>query len=336
MGLLPSNYTGPGLVDLQVNGYAGFDFNGDPAAWTAERLHAVRAGLTRRGVVAVLPTLTTDALPGMIARAARYAELVGADAELSAFFPKLHIEGPFLSPDDGPRGNHPRRHCRTPRELPDFLARLDEAGGGRIAMVTLAPELPGAVGFVGRCVRDGICPAIGHTGASADRIAQAVAAGARIATHLGNGSHQELPRLDNYVQTQLADDRLWASFIADGIHVPFATLKNFLRAKTPARSVLVTDATAAAELGPGRYTLGGEIVEVSADGRAARPGHPNLAGSTLTLDKAVVNVARHCDIPFEQAWAMASTQPATLAGLDEPQTVTVAVTEEGFARRQSP
>ena len=115
--------------------------------------------------------------------------------------------------------------------------------------------------------------------------------------------------------------------------MPFGTLKNFIRAKTPARSVLVTDAIAAAELGPGQYTLGGQIVEVSADGRAARPGHANLAGSTLTLDKAVVNVALHCDVSFEQAWAMASTRPAGLAALDEPEAVTVAVTKEGFDRR---
>ena len=154
-----------------------------------------------------------------------------------------------------------------------------------------------------------------------------------MSTHLGNGSHPALPRLDNYVQTQLADDRLWASFIPDGIHMPLTTLKNFIRAKTPARSVLVTDAIAAAELGPGQYTLGGQVVEVSPDGRAARPGHANLAGSTLTLDKAVVNVALHCDVPFEQAWAMASTRPARLAGLDEPEVVTVAVTEKGFDRQ---
>jgi N-acetylglucosamine-6-phosphate deacetylase len=152
-----------------------------------------------------------------------------------------------------------------------------------------------------------------------------------MSTHLGNGSHQMLPRLDNYVQRQLADDRLFAGFIADGHHMPFCTLKNFIRAKTPARSILVTDAIAAAEMGPGKFQLGGGIVEVTPEGRCFRPGQPNLAGSALSLDRAVVNAALHCDVSFEQAWAMASTTPAKLMGLPAPRGVSVRVTAGGFA-----
>jgi N-acetylglucosamine-6-phosphate deacetylase len=139
-----------------------------------------------------------------------------------------------------------------------------------------------------------------------------------------------LPRLDNYVQNQLGDDRLMASFIADGHHMPFSTLKNFLRSKTPARSILITDAIPAAELEAGRYQFGHQEVEVSESGRAGVPGAPHLAGSTLTLDAAVLNVARHCGVPWQEAWAMASTHPSDLVGLSPPEEVTVRVKEDCF------
>jgi len=267
----------------------------------------------------------------MVARAKRYAQIVSTNAELAAALPALHIEGPFISPVDGPRGAHPKCHCKLPAGLVDLIDRLRDAADGRIAILTVAPELPGAIDLIARWSGQGLVMAIGHTQASNDLLAEAVAAGAKLSTHLGNGSHQTLPRLDNYVQTQLADDGLHASFIADGHHIPFTTLKNFLRAKTPSRSILVSDAIAAAGLGPGEHTLGRLKVEVSPDGRVSHPGQANLAGAALTLDKAVVNAATHCDVSFAQAWAMASTIPARLANLPAPPPVTVNVSEEGFA-----
>ena len=333
MDLLPETHTGPGLVDLQVNGYAGFDFNGDPAEWTAEAFGRVRQAMAGRGVSACLITLAGNDPTRFVARARRYAELVRADPDLAAFFPKLHVEGPFLSPVDGPRGAHRPEDCRTPEQMPDLIDRVAEACDGRVGIVTIAPELPGAVELIRRCASQGICVGIGHTDATPEQIDRAIDAGARMSTHLGNGSHQMLPRLDNYMQYQLAADRLHASFIADGHHMPFSTLKNFLRAKTLARSVLVTDAVVPAEMPPGRYTSGGRTVELTPAGRVSVPGQANLAGSALTLDRAVVNVCLHCGAGFEAAWAMASTQPAALAGLNPPPPVTVAVTPEGFARQ---
>ncbi len=330
--VLPASHTGPGLVDVQVNGYAGFDFNADPASWTVEDFDAVRRALARRGVLRALPTLITDDPRRMMARARAFALLVEQEPALRAAFPRLHIEGPFVSPEDGPRGAHPRAHCTTPRKLPDLLPALQEASGGRVGILTLAPELPGAVDLIERAAEQGLCVALGHTAADAETLARAVEAGARLSTHLGNGSHQRLPRLDNYVQRQLAEDRLAASFIADGHHVPFSTLKNFIRAKTPRRSILITDAIAAADVGPGRYTLAGEVVVVSADLRAAQPGQPHLAGSALTLDRAVVHVCLHCDVSFTEAWAMASLHPAALLGLDAPPSITVFVSDDGFTR----
>lgn len=200
-----------------------------------------------------------------------------------------------------------------------------------LGLLTLAPELLGALPLIESARTEGICVALGHTEAAPETIRQAVDQGAQLSTHLGNGSHQMLPRLDNYVQVQLAEDRLAASFIADGHHVPFYTLKNFIRAKTPARSILVTDAIAAAEQGPGRYSLGNDEVVVTPDGRVSKPGEPNLAGSALTLDRAVINVARHCDVRFSTAWDMASRQPADLLGITNLPQISVEVEDEQFS-----
>lgn len=329
---LPSTHTGAGLVDLQLNGYAGFDFNSPPAGWNAREFLRIRGLMHRRGVVAALPTLITDEAERMIARARCYAWILDQAPELCETFPKLHIEGPFISPEDGPRGAHPQAHCRSPRELPDLLDRLRDASGDRLGMVTLAPELPGAMDLIDAATSEGICVALGHTQSSAEVLSEAVNAGARISTHLGNGSHQTLPRLANYIQAQLADDRLLASFIADGHHLPWYTLKNFVRAKTPERCVLVTDAIAAADAGPGRYRLGDGEVIVSSDLRVHRPGQANLAGSALTLDRAIVNTVLRCGVAFEQGWEMASRRPAALVGLDTVPEIMVKVSEEGFSR----
>ncbi len=328
---IPSRYKGPGLFDAQVNGFDRFDFNSPAEEWKSEELHRLRLSMRRRGIVRALPTLITDEPPRMLARARRFRELIEADATLEAVFPRLHIEGPFISSEDGPRGAHSLAFSRAPAQAPDFLERLREASGDRIGIVTLAPELDGALEFIEKAASAGIVAAIGHTAASASTIGAAVRAGARLSTHLGNASHPLLPRLDTYIYAQLAEDDLMASFIADGHHIPYFTLKCFLRAKTPGRSILVSDAIAAAGAGPGRYMLKGEEVIVSRDLRAAKPGQPNLAGSALTLDRGVLNVALHCDASFEEAWRMASTAPAALLGMADPPEIEVDVSSDGFA-----
>jgi N-acetylglucosamine-6-phosphate deacetylase len=330
--VLPTTFEGPGLFDLQMNGYGGFDFNSGHGAWTVADFSRVRTALGRRGVLRALPTLITAPLDRITAAAGRYAAILSEEPELERTFPRLHIEGPFISAEDGPRGAHPRHSCTTPAQHGDFLERLREASGDRIGVITLAPELPGALDLIARASKAGICPSLGHTQASPEVLAEAVAAGARMCTHLGNGSHQVLPRLANYIQAQLADDRLTAGFIADGHHVPWYTLQNFLRAKTPERSVLVTDGVTAADAPAGRYRFGDSYVESTPQRRVQVPGHENLAGSALTLDLAVVNVAVHCGISLREAWAMASTRPAALLGLPACETVSVEVTIDGFSR----
>lgn len=327
---LPGRWNGPGLMDVQVNGYGGFDFNGPAESWTVETLSRIAAALRRRGVTVALPTLITDAPESMAARAGKYAELLKSEPSLAETFLRLHIEGPFISPEDGPRGAHPRAHCATPRDRPGLIDELREASGDRIGIVSLAPELPGAMRLIARLAADGLCVAIAHTMASPPVLREAVDAGARLSTHLGNGSHQTLPRLDNYIQAQLADDRLCASFIADGHHMPFTTLKNFIRAKGPERSILTTDAMAAADVGPGRYRLGAGEVVVTEDLYVSIPGQLNLAGSALTLDRAIMNACLHAGVSFAEAWAMASSRPAALLGLPSPATVSVEIGADGF------
>lgn len=331
MADIPSRFTGPGLVDLQVNGYAGFDFNSDPDSWTAEDVSRISNSIRRRGVVAALPTIITDDVDQMLKRVSKYTSLMESNPDLASQFPGLHIEGPFISPNEGPRGAHPKSHCKLPAELPRFLEDLRQESGGRISLITLAPELKGAIELIEEATNANICVGIGHTDADFEIIREAVRAGARMSTHLGNGSHQLLHRHANYIQMQLAMDELNASFIADGHHLPFYALKNFINAKGMERSILVTDAMSAAEMGAGTYKFGNEKVVVRDDLYVSIPGQKNLAGSALTLDRAILNVVANCNVPFEKAWQMASARPASIIGLKELPEITVQIEDHSFS-----
>lgn len=294
-----------GFLDLQVNGFAGIDFN-DPAT-TADRVSEAAAAMRATGVTQFLATLISapldrfSACARTLARASEPA-LIG-----------LHMEGPYISPDDGARGAHVRADI-SPPTLEDF-ARRQEAAGGRIRLVTVAPEVPGVLPLIERLARDGVRVAIGHTAATPQQVRDAVAAGATMSTHLGNGCAQMLPRHPNFLWEQLAADELAAGMIVDGHHLPAATVKAMVRAKTPARTLLVTDATTAAGQPPGEYMLGSLKVRLDETGRVAVPGQPNLAGSALSLDRAIGNTVRFTGLPLDVVLAMASTQPAAYLGV---------------------
>jgi N-acetylglucosamine-6-phosphate deacetylase len=230
----------------------------------------------------------------------------------------IHLEGPFLSPEDGPRGVHPIQHIRRPNW--EEFCRLQDSANGNIRIVTLAPELEGAIALIERLTKSGIIPAIGHTAADEKAIREAVAAGARLSTHLGNGSHAFLPRLTNYVWEQLAIDELWASFILDGHHLPASVAKSMFRCKGTKKSILISDAIAAAGLGSGSYRLGEMELTVSPSQRVERTdlqGSGYLAGSALELLRGVENAARFGEISLEDAFQMASTNPSLLLGLSD-------------------
>lgn len=295
----------PGFVDLQVNGFAGVDFS-DPAA-TQDQLAAAAGAIVKTGVTRFLATLITSPFETFAACARSLAR-----AEHPAVA-GLHMEGPYISPEDGPRGAHPREHVR-PASIDDFRRRQD-AASGRIRLVTLAPEVQGALALVEHLVGSGVRVAIGHTAASGAQIRDAASAGATLSTHLGNGCAGVLPRHPNVIWEQLGEDRLAASLIVDGHHLPPATVRSMIRAKTPARTILVTDAMAAAGMPPGVYTLGGQRVELDASGRVAAPGASNLAGSALTMPAAIGNTVRFTGLPLEDVLAMATARPAEYAGI---------------------
>jgi N-acetylglucosamine-6-phosphate deacetylase len=229
------------------------------------------------------------------------------------------MEGPYISSEDGPRGAHAREHVAA-ASIGDFKRRQD-AAGGRITLVTLAPEVPGALPLIEHLARSGVRAAIGHSAATPRQIADAVAAGATLATHLGNGCAQMLPRHPNVIWELLAADAVFASMIVDGHHLPPATVKAMIRAKGERRTILVSDAVAAAGCAPGTYTIGGVVSELSADGRVSLPGTPYLAGSALSLDRAIANTVRFTGLPLDAVVPMASTIPASYLGTTTDGTV---------------
>jgi N-acetylglucosamine-6-phosphate deacetylase len=310
----------PGFVDIQVNGFAGVDFNAP--GLSADQIRPAISALRATGVTRFLPTLITGPLD-------RFASCARVLVELNEpAIAGIHMEGPYISPIDGPRGAHPRAHCRSASRV-DF-DRRQEAAAGRIVLVTLAPEVPGALDLIEHLVASGVRVAIGHSDASPKAIHDAVSAGATLSTHLGNGCAAMLPRHPNVLWEQLAADPLWASVIVDGHHLPSATVKVITRVKTPRRCILVTDAMAAAGCPPGAYRIGDVDVEVGTDRRVSLRGTPFLAGSALTLPEAIGNVVRFTGLPIEAVGAMASTVPAEYLGMRPSGSVTADWDAETF------
>jgi N-acetylglucosamine-6-phosphate deacetylase len=299
----------PGFIDLQVNGYAGVDYN-RPTSTREEVGRSIRA-LYSTGVTRFFPTVVTNSADTMLACLRNLAQ---AKAQLpeGVAIEGLHVEGPHLSHEDGPRGAHPLEWIRPPDV--DLLHRMQEAAGGLIRIVTLSPEWPEAPHFIETAVREGIIISIGHMNANAEQIAAAVDAGATLSTHLGNGAHPMLPRHPNYIWDQLAEDRLTACFIADGQHVPGAFLKAAFRAKGPARRFVVTDVVWLAGWKPGRYELMDREVELTTDDRVVMVGKNaadrTLAGSGLPMHKQVANLVRLAGLNLAEAVSMATVDAA--------------------------
>ncbi len=300
----PDVWLAPGLVDLQVNGYAGYDFNvGDPAQVAGAVL-----ALAARGTSTVVPTVITgselhmqDCLRALMA--ARRADPVVARG-----IPAIHVEGPFLSPVDGARGAHDERHIRAP-DLAELQAWLSIVAPLPL-FVTIAPEWEGALEFIRAAVGLGVTMSLGHSVAQAEQITAAVSAGATLSTHLGNGAPLELPRHPNLLWAQLAAPELSAGLIADGFHLDGSTLRAMIKAKGPGGSFLVSDAVALAGRAPGRYTtpVGGEV-ELDADGRLRVAGRRYLAGAALDLAAGVARLPGLTGFSIARSVRMATGVP---------------------------
>ncbi len=298
----------PGFFDLQVNGFAGRNFSSPDL--THEGVEHIARALLQTGTTRLLPTVVTADTETLCRQLSVLAEAMERVPLVRAMCPGIHLEGPFLNPEDGPRGAHRRQYVREP-SIAEY-ERLQAAARGRLLMLTLAPELPGAIELIRHAASQGVVVALGHHRADDETLEQAVSAGARLSTHLGNGSDAMLPRLANYIWRQLGEDRLWASFIADGHHLPPATLRCMLRAKGPARSLLVTDAIELAGMPPGRYMRRGAEVELTEDGKVVLVGSPYLAGSVATMPLLVAHAIRDAGLTFVEAVRLATLQPETL------------------------
>jgi N-acetylglucosamine-6-phosphate deacetylase len=300
----------PGFVDLQVNGYRGCDLNADDL--NIDTIRSIARSLLSTGVTAFAPTLITASMQKLLRNLKVIADARRSDPLLHHIIPFVHVEGPHIDGTDGPRGAHPVEHVRPP-DISEFR-RWQEVSGDLVGLVTLSPHYSDVSTYVRALSASGVHVSIGHTNASRDQIRSAVDAGARLSTHLGNGISQLVPRHPNPIWTQLADDRLTATFIADGHHLPSDTLIAMLRAKTPSRSILISDLVAAAGLPSGQYSAPvGASVDLDVHGRLRISGSEYLAGATTPLKSCVARVASLNGLSLGDAICMATVNPGRLA-----------------------
>lgn len=304
----------PALIDVQLNGIGGFDLNGVDT--TVDTVRQIVDVLHKGGVTRFCPTVVTGTKEHMLYCIRTIAEACESDPKVAHAVVGIHVEGPFIAHEDGPRGAHNAKWVRNP-DWNEFL-EWNEAAGGRICMVTLAPEGPGAIPFYENLQKYGVIGSIGHTAATEEQVQAAVNAGATMSTHLGNGAHPYIKRHPNYIWAQLADDRLWAGLIPDGFHLPMSTLKVMIRTKGR-KAILTSDAVNLAGMPPGHYKthINDEVV-LEENGFLRLAGTPDiLAGSTTPLHIGVQNVATSGIAPLGEAINMASLHPAELFGLDK-------------------
>ena len=306
--------TQPGLIDLQVNGYAGHDVNADDV--DVETLADLTHALWAQGVTTYLPTVITASEEKITHVLAVIAAARRSDPLLAHSIAGIHVEGPSLAADDGPRGAHDARRLRDP-DIAE-LERWQRAADGLVRVVTLAPERAGAAEYIAAATARGVRISLGHCTPAPEQVRSAVEAGATLSTHLGNGTHAQLPRHPNHLWSQLAEDRLTAMLIADGHHLPAETLTVMIRAKTPGRCVLTSDSAALAGSAPGLYsTPVGGSVEVRDDGSLRLPGMDLLAGSGSSLRDCLDWALQHLPVEPEDLLSMATITPARLLGLGE-------------------
>jgi len=309
-------YLAPGLIDVQVNGYAGVDFC-DPHASLEAIDHAIEV-LHSKGVTRFFPTVITNSEEEIVGALANIAK-AKRELKRGASIEGIHVEGPHISPDDGPRGAHPKSRVRPP-SIEEF-ERWQKAAQGLVKLITLSPEWPQTPDYIKHIVSRGVTASIGHQHPTEEQLAAAVDAGATLSTHLGNGADKVLPRHPNYLWQQLAEDRLTSSLIADGVHLEDMFLKVAVRAKTPARVVLITDAAMPTGCKPGDYMLGEVEVTLHA-ATATRPpritlkGGERLAASALSMDRAVGHMMRITGVSLPEAIRMGTVNPAHVTNIE--------------------
>lgn len=305
-------YCGPGLIDLQVNGIAGIDFN--ESGLTLEAVRKVVKALLEKGVTGFFPTLITND-PQIIAENLKIINQSCKEDELvNSCILGIHLEGPFISSLEGAKGAHPEKHIQKPSW--ELVEQFQKASGGRIKLITLAPELEGAEPLIKKCIQENIIIAIGHSSASATDIDLATKAGATISTHLGNAVPLMLPRHPNILWDQLANDALHVGLIADGFHLDPSFLKVVLKVKGE-KAFLISDSTKFCGMEPGTYQspIGEEIILEENGCLAMKHGKGLLAGAAKSLIQGVEYLVKEELLELSEAWRMASEIPMSFAGL---------------------
>jgi N-acetylglucosamine-6-phosphate deacetylase len=303
-------YISPGFLDIQVNGYMGSDYSLEDLS--EEQVTKIIFHLNRSGTTQHVPTIITTPPERILRNLKVIAKAIQSSRDIACAISGIHIEGPFISPADGPRGAHNAAYVRPP-DLNEFK-QWQEAAEGHITTVTLAPEWEGSLEFIQTITSMGVTAAIGHTAAPPDRIRAAVEAGARLSTHLGNASHPMIPRLRNYLWEQLGEDRLMAGIICDGFHLPKSVVRVFTQAKGLDRLILVSDVAYLGGLKPGLYRWNDVEVQVFDDGHLGLPGTESLAGAAHLLDWDIPRFMEFTGYSLGETIPLCSRNPGRIQG----------------------
>jgi len=311
INLLPKSeqnlpYISPGFFDLQVNGYKGSDYSLED--FSGKHLKNIVTNLAASGTTQHIPTIVSSPYERILKNLKIILKAINTSPDIKEAIPGIHIEGPFISPEEGPRGCHDPSFIRNP-DFEEFI-QWQEAAEGRIVMVTIAPEREGSMDFIKKVTRTGVKIAIGHTGATPEIIKEAIESGAQFSTHLGNGSYLILPKVNNYIWEQLAADELFAGIICDGFHLPASVVKVFARAKGLERLILTSDVALAGGLNPDIYKWGNMEVEVFKDGHLGLTGTSILAGAGHLLNWDIAHFIRFTGNDLANTISLCTINPA--------------------------
>jgi N-acetylglucosamine-6-phosphate deacetylase len=308
-------YIAPGLIDNQVNGYMGISFVDTGNELDEGGIHKITSAFWREGVTTYLPTLTTNDHQ-IFLKNFTLLNRVKNEGYTRGSIAGFHLEGPYISPEDGHRGAHPLSHVRKP-DWKEF-SELYAASGGNILQVTLAPEIDGAMDFISKCKETGLKVGLGHHNGTSGQITEAIDRGAGIATHLGNGLANTINRHRNPLWPQLSDDRMMISIICDGFHLLPEQIRVFYRAKGKDKIIITSDVSHYGGMDPGLYLNSiGDTIQLTPEGAVIYPAQNVLSGSAAPLSKGVGHVMKVTGCDLAAAIQMTSTNPARFYGLDD-------------------
>jgi N-acetylglucosamine-6-phosphate deacetylase len=305
----PKVYLAPGLIDIQINGYMGVDFSDQKL--TPENMLKATMAIWKEGVTSFLPTLTSSSQERLKNSCSILAKMM-KDELIGNSILGFHLEGPYISPVKGYRGAHYEKDIRLP-DWNEFM-ELQKNALDNIKLITLAPEMEGAIPFIEKCTKTGVIVSLGHHNGKQEIIGQAVLAGATLSTHLGNGCANEINRHNNPIWPQLANEGLSISIIADGSHLNKEEVRTFYKVKGTEKTILVSDAVSLAGLTPGIYISGGDTLVLTHE-VVKYPAENVLAGAAQPISNGVSNMIKFTQCSLKDAIQMASANPANLLAM---------------------